>query len=109
MRHHGGIHGCFVATLLAMTMMELRLRRREENTSRKSGVVELVEIAHRLHDRLEIRARIERVEQLRGVGQQSCERWIAIRTSSCGVSDSLPCPDNRILEFSPFSRSSDWM
>jgi len=28
---------------------------------RCSGVVELVEIAHRLHDRLEIRSRIERV------------------------------------------------
>src|SRR3981189_75736 len=38
-----------------------------------------------------------------------CERCIAILTSSCGVSDNLPWPDNRILEFNPFSRSSDWM
>src|SRR5690349_4531544 len=33
------------------------------------AIVELVEVAHRLHDRLEIRASIERVEQLRGVRQ----------------------------------------
>src|SRR6266852_2095102 len=36
-----------------------------------SAVVELVEVAHRLHDRLEIRSRIERVEQLRGIRQQA--------------------------------------
>src|SRR5437899_9915632 len=42
------------------------------NMLRPAGlaVVELVEVAHRLHDRLEIRARIECVEQLRSVGQQ---------------------------------------
>src|SRR6202011_165519 len=39
----------------------------------------------------------------------ACERWMAIRTSSCGASDNRPCPDNRILEFKPFSRSSDWI
>src|SRR3982074_3130866 len=33
-------------------------------------VVELVEVAHRLHDRFEVRSGIERVEQLRSVGQQ---------------------------------------
>src|SRR2546425_8636411 len=43
------------------------------NMLRPAGlaVVELVEVAHRLHDRFEIRSRIERVEQLRGVRQQS--------------------------------------
>src|ERR1700716_1158305 len=35
-----------------------------------SAVVKLVEVAHRLHDRLEIRSRVERVEQLGGVRQQ---------------------------------------
>ena len=49
---------------------ELDTGSREENASKKSGVVELVEVAHRLHDRFEIRARIKRVEQLRGVRQQ---------------------------------------
>jgi hypothetical protein len=45
-------------------------RQRARIMWRCSAVVELVEIAHRLHDRLEIRPRIERVEQLRGVRQQ---------------------------------------
>src|SRR4051794_21403069 len=36
----------------------------------ESAVVELVEVTHRLHDRFEVRARIERVEQLRGIGQE---------------------------------------
>jgi len=36
----------------------------------RSGVVELVEVTHRLHDRFEIRARVQRVEQLRGIRQQ---------------------------------------
>src|SRR5690242_20551546 len=35
-----------------------------------SAVVELVEVAHRLHDRLEIGPRVQRVEQLRGVREQ---------------------------------------
>src|SRR5438309_1601338 len=39
----------------------------------------------------------------------ACERCSAIRTSSCGVSDSRPWPDSRIFELRPFSRSSDWM
>src|SRR3974377_1304561 len=39
----------------------------------------------------------------------ACDRWIAILTSSCGVSESRPWPDNRMVEFNPFSPSSHWM
>src|SRR3981189_2548936 len=38
-----------------------------------------------------------------------CEGPLAIPQSSWGVSENRPCPYNRILEFNPFSRSSDWM
>src|SRR3982074_2598780 len=49
---------------------ELEPRSDSIGTEKALAVVELVEVAHRLHDRLEVRSRIERVEQLRGVGQQ---------------------------------------
>ena len=41
---------------------ELEPRSDSIGTETALAVVELVEVAHRLHDRLEIRARIERVE-----------------------------------------------
>jgi len=80
---------------------------REENASKKSGVVEFVEIAHRLHDRLEIRPRIEGVEQLRRVGQQpvrTLDRDPDVLLRRVGQP---AVPDSRIFEFRPFNRSSD--
>src|SRR5882724_13718048 len=54
---------CFAA--LAMTVEGVFTRHRGW-----LPVIQLVEVAYRLHDRFEIRARVERVEQLRGVRQQ---------------------------------------
>jgi hypothetical protein len=57
-----------------------------------SGVVELVEIAHRLHDRLEIRPRGGRGAVSDNSG---CERWIAIRLLPQGSMDRFEAPPPR--------------
>jgi hypothetical protein len=54
--------GFFIGDILSRPAGKLSNR---ENTN--LAVVQLVEIARRLHDRLEVRPRIKRVEQLRGV------------------------------------------
>src|SRR5438128_12287960 len=65
------------AALLTMKVSDLVLRHaiacvsKDEATEPENAlIVELVEVAHRLHDRVEIRARVQRVEQLRGIFQQ---------------------------------------
>ena len=53
--HRGETLDCFAAA------------RNDDAGGAAPSIIQLVEIPHRLHDRLEIRARVERVEQLRGV------------------------------------------
>ncbi|WP_253706233.1 hypothetical protein [Bradyrhizobium sp. WD16] len=73
------------------------------------AVVELVEIAHRLHDRLEIGARVERFEQFTGVGKQRMRALQGGAGVSSGASESRPWPDSRMVAGSDGSRRSDWM
>jgi len=67
-RHLAFAHGCQAPS--AVVAAETRYPLCANWSCRSVVVIELVEVAHRLHDRFEVRTRIERVEQLRGVGQQ---------------------------------------